>query len=165
MPVQDYNINTRDAVVGQLYGMQQTRADIQTGMASAEIEFGQALQNDPLSPRGVKPGMDPLTGKILGVALRQISREAKTRPSDGTVAYKVGEAIPVLQDGRVMIEVADAGQISVGQFPYVDNNTGKFYIATSTGRTLAGNVTFCTNQTVVAGDVVAVNVTNALQQV
>lgn len=155
MPVQNYTINTRDAVAGELYGLQQTRADIQTSFAEVQMGFGLALARGAKS-RGVKLGHD--AGVVLAISLRQINREALTRPSDGSIAFLVNDAIPSLYSGRVNVQVKDAGAVTRGQAPFIDDATGEFYVATAVGRTQAKNILWGVDATHAAGDITHVNI-------
>lgn len=104
MPVQDYNINTRNAVAGQLYGLQQTRADIQTRIAAASIGFGLGIVDAAATD---SRSVSLATGGKVAVSVRQINREQDTRPGDGNVSFKAGEALPALFDGRIIVHVED----------------------------------------------------------
>ena len=161
MPVQDYSINTKAAVEGMLYGMHQTRADIQTAFAEElGISYGKAVKNGT-TDRGVLLGVDGT--HVLGVVLRQDIREAATRPSDGTYVIGLKETIPMLQDGRFTALIVDGGAITRGQQAYVDSVTGKFYVAAGANRVLATNVTFSHNLTLAAGEITDLLITNAVQ--
>lgn len=160
MPVQAYNINTRDAVEGQLYGLQQTRADIQTGFAEDAdgVGFGKAVQYGA-GERGYKKGS--AVAHIAGITIRQIDREAAKRPSDGTVVFRKGDTLPVCSDGRVVVKVADAGQAVHGAKVFVHKVDGTFAIATSADHIEASNVVWGVKKTVAAGDLLHVVITNA----
>lgn len=157
MPMQEYNINTRDAVAGSLYGLQQTRADIQTVFAEDAIPFGVAVKIGA-GERGVLPGADEI---VLGIALRQIDREADKRPSDGSTSFKTGDTLPLCQEGRVNVMVNDAGTMVRGAAPFVESATGKFFIAAGAGRVAAKNVTWGISGTRAAGAIEHVVVMNA----
>lgn len=154
MPVQDYKINTRDALAGQLYGLQQTRADIQTVFAEEPIGFGVACKVGA-GNRGVLLGGTP---HVAGISLRQIDREALNRPSDGSIVFRKGDTLPLLSDGRINVAVADAGVMVRGAKAFVDAVTGEFAVA---GDVECTNVVWGTSGTVAAGDIVHVVITNA----
>lgn len=156
MPVQQYNINTRDALPGQLYGLQQTRADIQTAFVedAAGIGFGVACKVG-VGPRGVTLGG---AAHVAGISVRQIDREPLTRPSDGTVVFKKGEALPLLSDGRINVKVATAGAMVRGAAVFVNSTTGEFGV---TGDVECTNVVWGVSGTVTAGEVTHVVITNA----
>ena len=156
MPVQSYTINTRDAIAGQLYGMQQSRADIASAFVEtgAGIGFGLACKVGT-GARGVELGG---AAHVAGISVRQIDREAATRPSDGTVVFRKGEALPLLKEGSINVKVADAGTMVSGAVAHVNAATGEFSIA---GGTATTNVTWVLNGTVAAGDIVPVRITNA----
>lgn len=160
MPVQDYKINTRDAVEGQLYGLQQTRADIQTGFAEDAdgIGFGKAVQYGA-GERGYKKGST--AAHIAGITIRQIDREAAKRPSDGTVVFRKGDTLPVCSDGRVVVKVTDAGQAVHGAKVFVHEVNGTFAVAASADHIEASNVVWGVKKTVAAGDLLHVVITNA----
>ena len=161
MPVQEYSINTKAAVEGQLYGLHQTRADIQTAFAEElGITYGKAVKNGT-TDRGVLLGVKG--SHVLGVVLRQDIREAAKRPSDGSYVIGLKEAIPMLQDGRFTALIVDGGAIKRGQQAYVDSTTGKFYVTAGTGRVLASNVTFSHNVTLAAGEITDLLITSAIQ--
>lgn len=160
MPVQDYKINTRDAVEGQLYGLQQTRADIQTGFAEDTdgVGFGKAVQYG-VGERGYKKGS--ALPHVAGITIRQIDREAAKRPSDGTVVFRKGDTLPVCSDGRVVIKVLDAGQAVHGAKVFVHKVDGTFAVAGTANHVEASNVVWGVNKTVAAGDLLHVVITNA----
>lgn len=165
MPAQSYTINTGDGYEGQLYGLQQTRADIQTGFAENDggISFGKAVAVGT-GERGVvlgASGADAAVVHIAGISVRQIDREAATRPSDGTVVFRKGDTLPVMSDGRIVIKVADAGACVRGARVHVEKTTGKFFTAAGTGRVEAANVSWGVNKTAALGDLVHVVITNA----
>lgn len=160
MPVQEYHINTRNEVEGQLYGLQQTRADIQTGFAEDAngIPFGKAVKVGA-GPRGFLLGA--AGAHVDGIVLRQIDREAAKRPSDGTVVFRKGDSLPVCSDGRVVVKVMDAGAIVRGQKVFVHQANGTFHVATGAGLVEASNVVWGTGKTAAVGDLVHVVITNA----
>lgn len=160
MPVQDYKINTRDAVEGQLYGLQQTRADIQTGFAEDAngVGFGKAVQYG-VGERGYKKGS--AVAHIAGITIRQIDREAAKRPSDGTIVFRKGDTLPVCSDGRVVVKVTDAGKAVHGAKVFVHKVDGTFAIATSGNHVEASNVVWGINKTVTRDDLLHVVITNA----
>lgn len=156
MPVQNYNINTRDAVAGVLYGMQQTRADIQTYFAEGEIMYGRAVQ-DGANPKGIVAGGE---AHVLGIALRSIGRENKLRPSnDGFVTFVAGDAVPVCSDGRVNVNIEASGAVVRGEAAYVLPN-GNF-TPTATGATKCTNVVWGETKTLGVDDITHVVITNA----
>ncbi|CAC9972278.1 hypothetical protein [Aeromonas phage PVN02] len=156
MPVQQYKINTPDALPGQLYGLQQTRADIQTAFVEDAdgIGFGVACKVG-VGPRGVKLGG---AAHVAGISVRQIDREPLNRPSNGTIVFKKGEALPLLSDGRINVRVAKAGTMKRGEPVFVDAATGEFG---ATGTLKCTNVVWGLSGTVAMGDVVHVVITNA----
>lgn len=130
MPLQNYSINTPDAVAGQLYGLQQTRADIQTRLAAEPLDFGIAVTDaEGVSDRSVAPA----AGGKVGITLRQINREQATRPGDGTVQYATGESVGVLFDGRVVVAIADIADAKKGDLLNVD--AGQFVVGSGTATT------------------------------
>ena len=159
MPVQNYSINTGDGYEGQMHGLQQTRADISTGYADDAISFGKAVSVGT-GERGVKLGGDVL---VHGISVRQIDREAATRPSDGTVVFKKGDTLPILHDGRIVVKVADAGQADRKAAVFVNTKTGQFAVAAATDFVEAKNVRWAISKTVEAGALIPVVITNALQ--
>lgn len=159
MPVQNYTINTPDATAGQLYGLQQTRADIQTGIIETEdgINFGTAVSHGA-GHRGYVVGST--AAHVAGITVRQIDREASKRPSDGTVVFRKGEAAPILSDGRIMVKVKDSGEMKAGALMFV-NAKGELALATADGFVKTSNVALVLNGTVVAGTIIPVVITNA----
>lgn len=156
MPKQDYNINIRKALPGQLYGLQQTRADIQTAFVeNAEgIGFGVACKVGS-GARGVALGG---AAHVAGISVRQIDREALNRPSDGSIVFKKGDTLPLLSDGRINVEVNVAGTMVRGAAVFVDDATGKFGVS---GGTKCTNVVWGTNGVAAKGEVHHVVITNA----
>lgn len=156
MPVQSYNINTRDAVAGVLYGMQQTRADIQTFFCEAEVGFGRAVQDGTL-PKHVIPGAE---AHVLGISLRSMNRMNQDLPStDGFVTYLVGDAAAICMDGRVNVRVEGAGGVVRGAPAYI-LPTGKF-TPVATGAVQATNVVWGETKTLANDDITHVVITNA----
>lgn len=156
MPVQNYNINTRDAVAGVLYGMQQTRADVQTYFAEADIGYGRAVKAGA-GAKGIVAGGD---AHVMGIALRSVNRENLSRPStDGFVTFVAGDAVPVCSDGRVNVNIEASGAVVRGAPAYVLPN-GNF-TPVATGATLCTNVVWGETKTLGVDDITHVVITNA----
>lgn len=135
MPVQNYSINTRNAVAGQLYGLQQTRADIQTRMAGEVLDFGVGIADAAATD---SRAVTAATGGKVAITLRQINREQETRPGDGNVKFKVGEALPALFDGRVVVHVADGAAGTKGALLHC--TAGVFQVDSGTPANATTNV-------------------------
>lgn len=127
MPVQNYNINTRDAVAGALFGMSATRADIQTrfNTGATEIFAGQAVDTDGVG-RGVTLGT--AVAKVYGISIRQVNREMNVIPGQGVIGYAQGEDLGVVSDGRIVVEVLDAITTNHNAFLFVGTD-GVFSVA------------------------------------
>lgn len=137
MPVQKYTINTRDEVAGQLYGMQQSRAQIESKkVAGAPLDVGIAVKQAVFGE--VQAGVvDQASKTIYGISLKQQGIESDFRPNTGAALYPLGHIAPILRDGYVNVIAVDA--VTFGTAPYVDTTTGKFYGAAGAGRIKATN--------------------------
>lgn len=162
MPVQDYNINTPDNSVGTLYGLQHTRADIQTGFLTSEANFGDAVQHDGTVERGYKVA-PVVAGKVAGIVMRNDMKEANARPSTGSVTLLATDSAPIVKDGAINVRILEAGAYKAGGFASVLDTDGTFGITVAGGRKATTNVTFVTSGIAVAGDIVPVNITHGKQ--
>lgn len=164
MPLQDYNINTRDAVAGSLYGLSYTNSVRHTYInAGAElIPFGVAVQRvigeDRQCALGSALAADA-TGLIAGFSIRQVNREQEVRPGDGNISYALKSDVGVLHDGYMNV-LLKAGAAVQGAAVHIDVTTGEIHGAAIAGTTAqATNVVFDSNGLV--GSIVRVNITRA----
>lgn len=134
MPLQEYTVNTRDAIEGQLYGLQQSSASIMSGTADNAISFARGVSQGA-KDRSVLLGQPTLTDadkvRLLGVSLRQVNREQEVRAGDGTITFAIGTEIPVLRRGQVNVKIKDS--CAVGGAVHMDKVTGMFYGAAGAG--------------------------------
>lgn len=161
MPVQEYRINTRDEIAGVLYGMQQTRALLQSAkVVGAALDFGVGVKQ--VADREVSAGFASSVGdfKLFGISLRQLTTESDFRPNTGNTFYPVGAIAPVCRDGVVNVIAEQA--CTVGGRVFVDTTTGKFFSAAGAGRELTTNVIW--DVSVGAGEVARVVITTAMQE-
>ena len=140
MPVQDYNINTRNAVAGQTYGLSYSIApmswtvDFTAAFGAPVVRSGDRTATDTT-------GLTADTAFFLdGITIRTVNHEQNSRPGDGLVAYSVGDVAAVLQEGQIQVLVEDA--FVVEGLVYVEEATGKWFAANAAGRSQALNVRF-----------------------
>ena len=157
MPVQQYTINTRDEIAGVLYGMQQTRAYIDSAKVTAPLEYGVGVKR--VNEREVAPGFNIGDYRTFGISLRQNTTESDFRPNTGASKYAVGSIAPICRDGVVNVIAKEA--TNVGDRVYVDTATGEFYAVAGAGKELATNVVW--DSAVAAGAVGRVVITTAMQ--
>lgn len=147
MPVQDYNINTRDAVAGQIYGISTTNAVRHSWkLEDAPLGFGQAMiktgdrsgHSVPEAHADTAITADFFVG---GLSIRQVNREQATRPGDGNVNYAVDDIVGVLLEGFMQVQVGNTG-FTFGSPVYVDVTTGEFFGAAGANRFKATNMRF-----------------------
>lgn len=166
MPVQtSYDLYTRDAVVGALYGISLTNSVRHTyinQLADAtDIGFGVAISR----VAGLGNERQCILGGaakavIDGISMRQINKQMQVIPGTGAIAYKPGEAVGVLRDGfiNVKLETGSAAAV-VGAAAWFHNDTGLVRADTAAGYTVSTNVTF--ESTGIAGEIVVVNINKA----
>lgn len=151
MPKQDWNINTKEAYAGEQYGLATTNSQRLTYNAGVEMSaYGIAVKQGA-SDREILPGS--VSGQILGVTMRELKLESRTRPSDGTVLIPKGQPLAVMLEGPVVVKLETAiTDSSIGVSP--DGGFGG----------VGGNYTKATNVKALsypaaAGDVVPVMIT------
>lgn len=160
MPVQSYEINIKGEVAGQLYGMQQSRAQIDSGKITvAAAAFGVAVKKVNTGEKDVAVGQAGANLAIYGITLKQQQVESDFRPNTGAALYPVGFIAPILRDGYVNVIAQDA--VTNQGAVYVSSTTGLFYGATGAGRVKASNCVW--DVTVGAGAVGRVILTLAVQ--
>jgi len=164
MPVQsEYNLYTRDAVVGALYGISLTNSVRHSliNAGTAEIPFGVAVKN--IAGLG-KDRQCELGGaaKVEGFAIRQINKQMNVVPGTGAIAYAVGEAVAVLKEGfmNVKLETGSAAAVK-GARAWISTVDGTVRADTATDYVESTNVTF--ESTGVAEEIVVINITIANQ--
>lgn len=141
MPVQNYNINTRDAVVGQTYGLMHTMT-IHSGVVEGSgVAAGLAVQRGATDRSCAAGGGG--AGDVFAMCVLQQVKEASLRPSDGTVDYVAGDVVGLLREGFINVAAGEA--VSAGDSVYVNDTTGVLYKSTGTGRTLSTNMVFETS--------------------
>lgn len=138
MPVQQYNINTRDNMVGNIDGLGYTYSIRESFKAFNVIGFGLAVKIT--ADRAVSLGGPATNGGVFGVALRQLTTESDFRPNTGAAFWKAGDVVPILEDGMVWVQSVAAA--TVGGKVYVNTATGQFSGATGAGLVEATNMTF-----------------------
>lgn len=126
MPVQDYNINTRNEVAGTLYGISYTNSERWSGRAGTVIQIGASVKPSANGkPRNVDAGVSA-DGNIFGIALRTINKEQRTYPGDGVIQFAVGEELAFVREGTMNITVAGTAATDMGAPVYVNTTTGEF---------------------------------------
>lgn len=154
MPKQDWNINTKEAYAGEQYGLATTNSQRLTYNAGAEMSvYGLAVKQGA-TDKEVVVGHN--AGEILGITMREIKLESRTRPGDGTVLIPKGQPLGVMLEGPIMVKLGTAidsatvGVSDAGVFGKVDST----YIEATNVKAL--------RYPAAAGDVVPVYVAMAL---
>lgn len=125
MPKQDFTINTREAYAGEQYGLATTNSQRLTFNADADMSaYGIAVVQGAAS-NSCKVGLTA-AGSILGITMRELKLESKTRPGDGTVLIPKGYPLGVMLEGPIMVKLKTAitsaaiGVSAAGEFGGVD---------------------------------------------
>lgn len=107
MPKQDWNINTKEAYAGEQYGLATTNSQRLTYSTDAEMSaYGLAVVQGA-KDNTIKVGLTA-EGPILGITMRELKLESRTRPSDGTVLIPVGQPLGVMLEGPIMVKLKAA---------------------------------------------------------
>lgn len=121
MPKQDFTINTGEAYAGEQYGLATTNSQRLTYSTDAEMSaYGLAVSQGAKS-NTIKVGLTA-AGAILGITMRELKLESKTRPSDGTVLIPKGQPLGVMLEGPIMVKLktaitdANIGVSAAGEF-------------------------------------------------
>ena len=139
MPVQNYTINTRDDMEGNLDGLSYTNSVRESFKTTTAIGFGVAVDRDTSEDRLVKAGQ-AAAGHTFGITIRQLTTESDFRPNTGAANYPVGSVVPVLEEG--MIWVKSVAAATVGGDVYVSSTTGEFTSGATAGYVLSNNMKF-----------------------
>lgn len=136
MPKQDFNINTKSAYAGELYGITITNSQRNSYLANSDgkIQYGYAVKR--VSDRKADVGVDS-NGMIAGIVLRSLNNEQATRPGDGTVYFRKNDAMAVCEEGYVVVECT--GAVAGGKVYVAADGT---ISSSATGNTQATNATF-----------------------
>lgn len=137
MPVQEYTINIRKAVVGALYGMSYTNSERHSARAVTAMGFGLAVQPEANEDRVVKLGVNA-KGELYGVTIRTINMEQTTYPGTGEIKYKAKAQVAFVREGTIQVKVLSGASTMLGEV-FVDTTTGEFHSVTAAGRVLARN--------------------------
>ena len=170
MPMQDYTVNTRDFVVGQLYGISMTNSvrqsysNLDENGAGSDIGFALAVQrvagHDRRAIAGVGEGADGDTVHIFGLTMRQINTEQDTYPGTGEVSYHAGDVMGVLHDGMLTVEVAGSAAAVADAPCFVNRTTGEIAAEAGAGYVQAANMSFQSSGE--AGSIVVATITQAV---
>lgn len=107
MPKQDFTINTGDAYAGEQYGLATTNSQRLTYNTDAEMShYGLAVVQGVAS-NTIKVGLTA-KGSILGITMRELKLESRTRPGDGTVLIPKGQPLGVMLEGPIMVKLKTA---------------------------------------------------------
>lgn len=124
MPKQDWTINTGEAYAGEQYGIVTTNSQRLTYSTEVEMShYGLAVQQGA-AYNTIKLGSD--AGVVLGITMRELKLESRTRPGDGTVLIPVGQPLGVMLSGPIMVKLVTAitdvtiGVSATGEFGGVD---------------------------------------------
>lgn len=168
--MQDYNINTPDQVVGELYGISLTNSVRQSYInldgagQGLPVAFGRTVRAVAGHDRRAINGQAGSTGTkhaVKGITMRQINQMQQMIPGDGTIWYQAGDAMAVLEAGMISVNLETDTAVA-GAFAFVDLADGTFHGAAGAGRIEATNVVFKTSGS--AGDIVVVTITQANMQ-
>lgn len=125
MPKQEWSINTGEAYAGEQYGLATTNSQRLTYSTDAEMSaYGMAVVQGAKS-NTIKVGLTK-KGSILGITMRELKLESKTRPGDGTVLIPKGQPLGVMLEGPIMVKLKTAitdstvGVSASGEFGAVD---------------------------------------------
>ena len=166
MPVQDYNINTRNAVVGQVYGLQGSAKVIDSWELVENVDANDTLAYGEPVLRTAAKACSNFVGvvssqDVAGFAVRQVHRENDARATlgatsyDNESSYAVGSTVGVLRFGAIQVQVAEA--VATGGDVFFDP-IGRTYQATATTPT-AYQLTNCVyDASESAGEVVVVRI-------
>ncbi|MBI0275418.1 hypothetical protein I6H07_06160 [Hafnia alvei] len=150
MPVQNFSINTKSGYAGDLYGITHTNSQRNTYIADDNsVSYGVAVNET--SSRRCKAGINT-NGILTGVAIRTLNNEAATRPSDGSVFFRSGDAIAVMEEGYIQVMVDTA--VTKDGDVYIDPTDGSFHTTAGTSNVLAVNAIYYLDAP--AGDVAVV---------
>lgn len=126
MPKQEWSINTGEAYAGEQYGLATTNSQRLTYNTDAEMSaYGLAVVQGAKS-NTIKVGLTA-AGSILGITMRELKLESKTRPGDGTVLIPKGQPLGVMLEGPIMVKLKTAissdaiGVSATGEFGAVDS--------------------------------------------
>lgn len=150
MPKQDFNINTKSGAAGDTYGINITNSQRNSYVAADDsIAYGVAVQK--VGDRKCKAGILS-TGEITGISMRSNNLEALNRPSDGTVKFRKGDVLSVMEGGYIQVIAQEA--VAQDGTVYVDSITGLFYATKADGRVAAINCKYYLSAS--TGDIVPV---------
>lgn len=106
MPKQDWNINTKEAYAGEQYGLATTNSQRLTYNAGEEMSaYGIAVKQGA-SDVEVLAGHE--NGQVLGVIMRELKLESRTRPGDGSVLIPVKQPLGVMLEGPITVKLETA---------------------------------------------------------
>lgn len=107
MPKQEWSINTKEAYAGEQYGLATTNSQRLTYSTDAEMSaYGVAVVQGA-AYNTIKVGLTA-KGSILGITMRELKLESKTRPGDGTVLIPKGQPLGVMLEGPIMVKLETA---------------------------------------------------------
>ena len=146
MPAQTYvkNINAFYEGSEQFFAHTITNVVSLPANLAAGVNFGRAVKLN--GGNGVEVGSPAF---VFGIALRQLTKEASSRPATqaGVLSYAQYDTVPVMKHGYVAVKLVDAGAAVIGAAPFVNATTGVFSQATVGGDAAATNVKFATGGT------------------
>lgn len=121
MPKQDFTINTREAYAGEQYGLATTNSQRLTFNADADMSAYGLAVSQGAAANSCKVGLTE-KGSILGITMRELKLESRTRPGDGTVLIPKGYPLGVMLEGPIMVKLktaitdATVGVSAAGEF-------------------------------------------------
>lgn len=130
MPKQSYKMYTRNAVAGEVYGLDSNASQRQTftNKGASVIPYGVAVKRHADGDRACALGGAAM---LLGVAMRQLAHEVPARAAyfnkdfDNTSGYAKEQELAVTEMGMVTVEVA-AVPANITDPVLVHPTTGKF---------------------------------------
>ena len=121
MPKQKWSINTGEAYAGEQYGLATTNSQRLTYSTDAEMSAHGLAVVQGAKSNTIKVGLTGI-GSILGITMRELKLESKTRPGDGTVLIPKGYPLGVMLEGPIMVKLktaitdATVGVSAAGEF-------------------------------------------------
>lgn len=106
MPKQDWNINTKEGYAGEQYGLATTNSQRLTYNAGVEMSHYGVAVKQGATDKEILPGHTE--GEVLGVTMRELKLESRTRPGDGTILIPVGQPLGVMIEGPILVKLESA---------------------------------------------------------
>lgn len=138
MPIQNYDLYTKNAFKGQKAYASEHSVNVSGKLEDAELDFGLGVKKGTL-PKQITKGS--VAGNVYAVSLREVNHEAKFRPSTGETFYVETETVSLMREGTINLEVTERAAIA-GTVANIMEATGEF-----TGGAAGGGESQCINVT------------------